>query len=202
MKSIWFIVLLLVIAGEGIRLPTDSESDDCPVRDHSKTPPVDQNAPSFDDSDFGLSTGEEDSAPLHPRSRRGRAACARHGVPPGRAVPAGQQDSLDSRLSAGVPVRDGQGSQVRQDSLQSSAAQPEHVGEAEDELADPQIGIPANVHVAPQQAAALGLPPHHWVYNRLPSGSLTVRLLVGNPPTYVFNRYGSKARSEKVYFRY
>ena len=80
MKSIWFIVLLLLIAGEGIRLPSDNESDDCPVRDHSKTPPVDQNAPSFYDTDFGLSTGEEDSTPLHPRSRRGRAACARHVV--------------------------------------------------------------------------------------------------------------------------
>ena len=273
MKSVLFIVILLVIASGGIRLP--SESDDCSVRDHSKTPPLDPNAPSFEDSDFGLSTGQEESPP--PRGRRGRAGRDRHagvrpgravpadtgeargrrgragrarraGVRPVRAVPAGQrsqdsqlsartggqtqggarhagvrdrpvrdvpagQESPDSRLSvgtggqsghagradhAGVPVRDG--SQVRQDSLESSAGQAGHV--AEDELAEPQIGIPANVHVAPHQAAALGLPPHHWVYNRVPSGSLTVGLLVGNPPTFIFNRYGSKARSEKVYFRY
>ena len=68
MKSVLFIVILLVIASGGIRLP--SESDDCSVRDHSKTPPLDPNAPSFEDSDFGLSTGEEESPP--PRGRRGR----------------------------------------------------------------------------------------------------------------------------------
>ena len=68
---------LLAIAGT-IRLPSDSDSDDNPVLEHSKTPPTDHNATRYEtrDSDFGLSSGEDESTPFRPRGRAGRAGRA------------------------------------------------------------------------------------------------------------------------------
>ena len=41
---------------------------------------------------------------------------------------------------------------------------------------------------------------HEFVYNKGGTGKTTVQLLVGNPPSYIFNKYSQ--RGDKAYFRY
>ena len=59
------LVSILVIAGD-----SDSDTEDqCSVRDHERTPPDDPTAQRYElrDSDFGISSGEGESTPPHPR---------------------------------------------------------------------------------------------------------------------------------------
>ena len=41
---------------------------------------------------------------------------------------------------------------------------------------------------------------HEFVFDKTNTGKTTVRLLVGNPPAYIYNKYSQ--RGEKAYFRY